>query len=144
MLSRDAVIVDKYAQMWPRAVFDMREGKKKFLQDVRSSLRHAGVYILYRDDQPYHIGKTSRKLFSRIRHHATNARDRYFHFWNNFSAFVVPKGSHMDEVERILIAAMPTANSASPRIRRIILPKIVRERLRELRLRAVASSEAQA
>jgi len=35
-------------------------------------------------------------------------RDRYFNFWNFFSAFVVPDSDHVDEVEGILITSMQT------------------------------------
>jgi hypothetical protein len=91
------------------------------------------VYILYRDDQPYYVGKASRKLFRRLRAHATNPKDKYYNFWNFFSAFVVPKPEHVEEVEGILIASMPTDNSAVPRIQKIHIPKDVATLLKEQR-----------
>jgi hypothetical protein len=37
-----------------------------------------------------------------------------YNFWTHFSAFVVEDVAHRNELEGILIAAMPTANSATP------------------------------
>jgi hypothetical protein len=50
-------IITGYAKMWPRAVFDVRSGKHK--AGVKELLLSPGVYILYRDDMPYYIGKTA-------------------------------------------------------------------------------------
>ena len=108
-------IVFEFAKMWPREVFDIREGKRLVFRH-EPELRKPGVYVLYRDDHPYYIGKTSRRLFERIWNHANQPKDKYYHFWNFFSAFVVEKKKYRDEVEGILIAAMPTANSANPRL----------------------------
>jgi len=73
------------------------------------------VYILYRDDKPYYIGKAERRMAQRLWDHAILTHDRYFHFWNFFSAFAVSDKKHRNELEGILIAAMPTANSARPK-----------------------------
>lgn len=125
-------IVSKYAQMWPREVFDIKEGNR-LLMNVRELLSRPGVYILYRDDHPYYVGKTAGPLFNRIWAHANRPKDKYYNFWNFFSAFEVPKG-HIGEVEGLLIAAMPlTANSANPRIKRINLPNNIGRILRKLR-----------
>jgi hypothetical protein len=129
-------VVKAAAQMWPRVVFDF-EGRGS----VKECLREPGVYVLFRDDEPYYVGKTKNKLFSRIRKHATNTMGRYYHFWNYFSAFVVPNGKHRDEIEGILIAAMPTANSASPRIKKIRLPKNVIQMMRRMRRRDIELDE---
>lgn len=118
-------IVAGYAQMWPREVFDVRKGKKKLLDEVRAKLDKKGVYILYRDDQPYYVGKTRKPLFDRIWSHANASRDKYYNFWNFFSAFEVPDPRHLSQIEGILIASMPTANSAIPSISRITLPRSV-------------------
>ena len=92
-----------------------------------------GVYILYRDDKPYYIGQASR-LYSRLWAHAKQAEGRYFHFWNFFSAFAVPNRKHRDELEGVLIAAMPTANSANPKVQREQMPREVRNLLRNMSL----------
>jgi hypothetical protein len=118
-------IVAGYAQMWPREVFDIREGKKKLLDEVREKLDKSGVYILYRDDQPYYVGKTRRPLFDRIWAHANASRDKYYNFWNFFRVFEVPDASHLSEIEGILIVSMHTSNGAIPSIERIILPRRV-------------------
>jgi hypothetical protein len=129
-------IVKAAAQMWPRVVFDF-EGR----HEVKECLRKPGVYVLFREDEPYYVGKTTKKLFNRIWAHANSTKDRYYHFWNYFSAFVVPNAKHRDEVEGILIASMPTANSATPKIRRIPLPRSVMRLMRDLRKKVVALDE---
>jgi hypothetical protein len=118
--------------MWPREVFDIIEANRLLAKGFER-LKHPGVYILYRDDHPYYVGKTKRSLFSRLHAHASISSDRYYNFWNYFSVFVVPDKSRVDEVEGILIASMPTANSAVPRIKQIRLPARVAKILREAR-----------
>jgi hypothetical protein len=54
---------------------------------------------------------------------------------------VVPESKHRDEVEGILIASMPTANSASPKIKRIPLPANVTKMMRGIRKRNAAFDE---
>ncbi|MSV36282.1 MAG: GIY-YIG nuclease family protein, partial [Bryobacterales bacterium] len=92
-----------------------------------------GIYVLYRDDQPYYVGKPKR-LYSRLHAHANRSTDKYFRFWDYFSAFVMPKPDHVDEIERILIASMTTANGAAPRIKEIRLPSDLGKILRKARL----------
>ena len=120
-------IVKGYARMWPRKVFDIRV-KNKLPISVREALKESGVYVLYRDGMPYYIGKTTGKLFDRLQSHANHTGSKMYSFWDYFSVFVVPDKHHIDEVESILIAAIPTANSAKPKIRpKINLPpEIVR------------------
>lgn len=126
-------IVTGYAKMWPRAVFDMKEGNKHPI-DAKELLQSCGVYVLYRDDMPYYVGKTARKLWRRIWAHANRPKDRYYNFWNYFSAFVVPNPKHLDEIEGVLIASMPTENSAIRRIQRIHIPVAIAKRIHALRL----------
>lgn len=109
-----------FFRMWPRALFHMKSGKpilEKHFGNVR------GVYVLYRDDVPYYIGKTGTTLLKRLRNHALKPNVRRYNFWNYFSAFVIEDSSHRDEVEAILISAMPTANSSTPKIRKIRLSR---------------------
>ena len=120
-------IVTGYAKLWPRDVLNIHKGNALILNARELSkglsiLRKPGVYILYRDEHPYYVGQASNTLFSRLHDHANKSTDAYFNFWNSFSAFAVPK-EHLDEVEAILIAAMPTANSSNPRYKPIPLPK---------------------
>jgi len=90
-----------------------------------------GVYVLYRDEHPYYIGKATKSLFRRIRDHALNINDRYYNFWNHFSAFVVPNANHIEEIEGILIASIAiTANSSTPKIAKIRMPKDIAERIK--------------
>lgn len=127
-----AKIIGGYVKMWPRDVFHMKVGNKH-PKDVQSQLQSSGVYVLYRDDMPYYVGKTSKKLWGRIWSHANLTKDRYYNFWNYFSAFVVPNKKHLDEIEGILIASMPTENSAIRRIKRIHLPNEIAKRIHALR-----------
>jgi len=111
----------------------MASKRKKVMAKGLSFLEGPGVYILYRDDEPYYIGRAT-KLRSRLWSHAIQAEGRYFHFWNFFSAFAVPNRKHRDELEGVLIAAMPTANSANPRVQREQMPREVRDLLRNMSL----------
>lgn len=123
--------------MWPRLVFDLDDKKT-----VKECLKEKGVYVLFRDDAPHYVGKTKKaSLYKRINSHATRTRDRYYHFWNYFSAFVVPDAKHRDEIEGILIASMPTANNASPKIKRIPLPRNVTKIMRGIRRESAAFDE---
>jgi hypothetical protein len=135
-MKKKPAVVRAAAQMWPRLVFDF-EGKAT----VKECLREPGVYVLFRDDEPYYVGKTDGRLFKRIRAHATKTKDRYYHFWNYFSAFVIPNPKHRGEIEGILIASMPIANGASPKIKRIALPRVVTARMRKIRLQSALLDE---
>ena len=43
------------------------------------------MYVLYRDDHPYYVGKTGGSLFDRIWHHAIQSHGRYYNLWNSRS-----------------------------------------------------------
>src|SRR5258708_7426253 len=133
MRKQSPYIVDGYAQVWPRSVFDIKAAGK-LAHEVRDALHSPGAYILYRDDETYYVGKTSRALFDRLWNHANQPADRYYNFWNFFSVFAVPGKKHRDEVEGVLIAAMPTANSASPKFKRIPLPARIGTLLKRQRM----------
>jgi hypothetical protein len=101
----------QFFRMLPRALFHSKEGKA-FLDQ---QLTEGGVYVLYRGDQPYYIGKTKNRLSKRLSHHALRPNTRYYNFWNYFSAFQIHDSTHSEEIEAILISAMPTANSSKPK-----------------------------
>lgn len=129
---RKGIIVSGYARMWPREVFGKvapAKGSlnkhKNLLAKSLEFLEGSGVYVLYRNDVPYYVGQ-AKKLRHRLWGHALNADSRYFHFWNCFSAFAVSNPRHRNELEGVLIAAMPTANSAKPRLQRERMPPEVR------------------
>jgi predicted GIY-YIG superfamily endonuclease len=126
--------------MWPREViFDGTAGDgKKMMARSLDILKKSGVYVLYRDDIPYYIGQAKR-LQARLWQHAWNPNSRHYNFWNFFSVFVINESKHMNEVEAILIAAMPTANSARPRMEREKIPKEVVSRMREIRRSRVSA-----
>lgn len=144
-------IVMRYASMWPREVCDIRVrpekytrgksrrkkseagGRERLFIRVFPELRKPGVYILYRDEHPYYIGKAEQRLGRRIFDHANKLTDRYYNFWNFFSAFVVSEKKYIKEVEKILIAAMPTANSAMPRMKRLKPPPDIARQIRQIR-----------
>ena len=128
-----------HMRMWPREVFDVTvdtdTGRKRLLARVLDEvLQKPGIYILYRDDVPYYIGQAAR-LRTRLLQHALDPNMRHYNFWNFFSAFVIEDEKYRDQVEGILISAMPTANSARPNIDRQKLPKKVIDLLREIRRR---------
>jgi hypothetical protein len=137
MAVRQNLIVEEYARMWPREVFDCliaseTSGRKKMLAKGLDLVDQPGVYVLYRDDIPYYVGQAA-KLRQRLWAHAGSAGGRYSNFWNYFSAFVIRDPRMRNEVEGILIAAMPTANSAKPRLKRARFPQAVRQMLRRIR-----------
>ena len=133
-------IIEEYARMWPREVFDIFERGSLVIKKL-PELARPGVYILYRDETPYYIGKTKRSLFLRLHNHSNQVTDPYFYFWNYFSFFVVPDPRHVDEVEGLLIASMPTSNSARTKIKKIKLPSKIAQVLRGVRRRAVKIDE---
>src|SRR5260370_36788232 len=77
-------IKEQFFRMWPRAVFHMQEGKRF----IETHLSTPGVYVLYRNDEPYYIGKPT-MLFKRLKTHALKPNARYYNFWNYFSAFEI-------------------------------------------------------
>lgn len=108
-------MVEQFLSMWPREVWDVTEpGKRTLSLKAFRPLCEPGVYVLYRDEVPYYIGQ-AKVLYSRLHDHANKSTDRYFNFWNFFSAFVVSDKRHIPDIERILIAAMPTTNSSMPK-----------------------------
>jgi hypothetical protein len=121
-------MTQQFFRMWPRALFHMKDGKR-FLED---HLQNPGVYVLYRDDQPYYIGKTSKPLSRRLGQHALKPNSRRYNFWNYFSAFQVPESVHRDEIEAILISAMPTANSSHPKFQRKKLDRQAAQMLNDI------------
>ena len=114
-------ITTGHASLWPREIFDVRENGK-LLAETIEFLREKGVYILYRDEIPYYIGRTSGPLFKRLCGHATNPTKKRYKFWNLFTAFAVPDEYERQELEVVLIAAMPTANSAQPILNKLKTP----------------------
>ena len=125
-------ICANYVKLWPRALFDRPADTRKgsLLRSV-DILEKPGVYILYRDETPYYIGRAV-NLRKRLWQHANRPNDRYYNFWNYFSAFVIESDA-VDEIEGILIAAMPTANSASPKLPGERIPKAVAKAMHEIR-----------
>lgn len=137
MAAKTNQIVEEYARMWPREVFDClvpseNSGKKKILGKGLDLLNKPGVYVLYRNDIPYYIGQAL-KLRHRLWSHAGSPGSRYGNFWNYFSAFVIHDPKMRNEVEGILIAAMPTANSAKPKLKRAKFPLLVSQMVRRIR-----------
>jgi hypothetical protein len=137
MAVRKNLIVEEYARVWPREVFDClipneNGGRRTFLAKGLDLVNQPGVYVLYRDDIPYYVGQ-AKKLRQRLWAHAGSSGGRYSNFWNYFSAFVIRDPKMRNEVEGILIAAMPTANSAKPRLKRAKFPQAVSQMMRAIR-----------
>jgi predicted GIY-YIG superfamily endonuclease len=126
----------EYARMWPREIFDIKaKNSNKLLAATLKFLQQTGVYILYRDEHPYYVGQAD-KLVRRLREHAVNPKTRYYNFWTHFSAFAVPDTKGRDKLEAILIAAMPTVNSAKPRLIKQ-MPREVTKLLKQIRANEV-------
>lgn len=127
-----------FLQMWPREVFYLcMDGYKKRLASKQiECLSRPGIYVLYRDDEPYYIGRATR-LHHRLHSHASKLTGKRYAMWNYFSAYAFKPGTknlkkRMAEMEGILIAMMPTAdNDSSPRWEREQVPQNLREHLKE-------------
>jgi hypothetical protein len=52
-------VINGYVEMWPWTVFDLRRGKNWLILEANAQLMRPGVYVLYRVDEPYYIGKRS-------------------------------------------------------------------------------------
>ncbi len=130
-------LVGKFIRMWPRAIFDTPEidGQKSSIASKIEELKMPGVYILYRDDVPFYVGQAKGKLRSRLRSHASGVVSLKSYFWNYFSAFIVDNPSHIDEVEAILISAMPSVvtNSAKPKLPMVPMRESTKKLMRVLR-----------
>jgi len=114
-------IAEKYVRMWPRRLLQIEEAE----DSLRSELSRPGIYILYRDSTPYYVGKAD-NLYRRLCDHS-DIDTMYGNFWNMFCAFVVGESEFRDQLEAILIAAMPTANRAHPKhFKRIHLSKALK------------------
>ncbi len=122
--------VASYARTWSRELFDCRNGKRLVVKEL-DILSKPGVYVLYREDVPYYVGQAKR-LRSRLWAHANQPTGRYYNFWNYFSVFAVDDVQIRNLLESVLIAAMPTANGAKPRIKKAQLPTNVRKYLHRL------------
>ena len=94
-------------------------------------LAEGGVYVLYRGSEPHYVGKATR-LRGRLYSHA-RPNDRYYNFWDHFSAFAIPDPAIRAQIEGILIAAMPTTNGAKPRIRREKMPLDIQKQIQKLK-----------
>ncbi|MGC2477642.1 MAG: GIY-YIG nuclease family protein [Candidatus Sulfotelmatobacter sp.] len=129
-------IIEGYARMWPREVFEkvapIVGSRKAIMAKSSEFLSGPGVYVLYRDDEPYYVGHADRLRF-RLWCHAVKPNDQYYHFWNFFSAFAVEEKEYRNEIEGVLIAAMPAvANSAKPKLPKERVPKDVGNLLRKI------------
>lgn len=130
-------MVSAYPRMWPRAVFynkalSPKSGRKRNLGKELELLQRPGVYVLYRDDTPYYVGKAQKLRWRLHSLWATKPSSPHFHHWNFFSAFAIDAPSQRDVLEGVLIAALPTANKgAKPRLKKAPLPKEVKALLLE-------------
>ncbi|HEU5233290.1 MAG TPA: GIY-YIG nuclease family protein [Terriglobales bacterium] len=135
----------KFFRMWPREVFRFKDESGRLHIKSIQDLRVAGVYILYRGDELYYVGKAG-DLFRRLHDHANKVTDRYYPHWDYFSAFALQKtvknaGAKMLELEAILIAAIPRAtNKSTPKFKRIEIPKTLRKMLGANNPKAMAAS----
>ena len=80
--------------------------------------RDKGIYILYKKDIIYYVGKAA-DLKNRI---ATHQEDHHKNRWDRFSLFIVRNNSHIPELESLLInICEPEGNKAYPKGRAINL-----------------------
>jgi len=128
------LLVSEFIRMWPREIFHTKlEGQKGPIVNSIPELRKPGVYVLYRDDVPFYVGKTQNKLRSRLKTHANSLTSSKSYFWNYFSAYIVENPSHIDEVEAILISAMPSVitNSSKPKLPRVPMTEPIKKLMKK-------------
>lgn len=117
----------RFFRMWPRELFKKKDGKRLLIREV-TDLECPGVYMLYKGDELYYVGR-AKSLFSRLHDHSNKVTDEHYAHWDYFSAFALAKTvknptAKMIELEAILIAAMPrSTNRSTPRFERIRIPK---------------------
>jgi hypothetical protein len=117
----------KFLRMWPRVLFKRKKDGRLLIKQVKE-LQGPGVYVLYKGDELYYVGRAA-KLFSRLHDHSNKVTDEYYAHWDYFSAFaladtVSDRDQKLAELEAILIAAMPRAtNRSTPRFERVRIPR---------------------
>ena len=70
---------------------------KQFLKLIKGK---TGVYILYKNNKVYYVGKSQRSVRGRIRNHATN---KHKGKWNNFSFYQIKKKYYIRDIETLLL-----------------------------------------
>jgi predicted GIY-YIG superfamily endonuclease len=117
-----------FVRMWPRRLFHKKNKTGLIIRQDVDELQRPGVYVLYKGDELYYVGKAT-NLFSRLHSHSNKITDDYYAHWTYFSAFALKKtvtkaDQRISELEAILIAAMPRAtNKAAPRFNRVRIPR---------------------
>ena len=138
MNAPSSTLLEGYTEIWPREALEVKELR----EEVKEKLSCPGVYVLYRYDTPYYVGRAE-NLWHRLHSHAMRSPSPRHHFWNFFAALAVPR-DHIDEAEAMLIATLPTAvNNAKPKIDPIKLSLGARRVLRKIRLRRAGLSDTQ-
>jgi hypothetical protein len=142
----DNSLVKHVAVMWPRVLCDMQDedDKRLYVRHSQYFKNKTGVYVLYRDEHPYYIGR-AKNLGERLFQHSNQTNDKYYQFWNFFSVYITKNERQAAELEGILISAMPAlANRASPRIGKIPIPKHLLDELRAKRKEEARAASAAA
>ena len=122
----------EFLRMWPRSAMKIKKGSRLRIKEDVEALGRPGVYVLYKGEEPYYVGKATR-LMSRLHDHSNKVTDGRYAHWDYFSAFVLAESvtdskQKLAELESILIAAMPRAsNKSTPRFKLVKLPKQLRK-----------------
>ena len=120
-----------YLKMWPRELFSKKHGARLLIREEVEEMEFPGIYILYKDEDPFYVGRANR-LVSRLHSHANKITSKHYQFWTHFSAFalnpkVKDRAQKLALLEAVLIAAMPKArNGSTPRFKRVQIPKSMR------------------
>ena len=115
----------------PAEVIEDASFRKKLRQIM---MGWSGVYVLYKDDDVYYIGKASSSFWRLWRHFR---RDRHVGKWNKFSVFRFKIGN-LTALETLLLhISKPKGNKSIPRIPRDMeLTRILRKEVNEARKKA--------
>jgi len=74
---------------------------KKYKFALGKKQRGKGIYVLYKGDKIYYIGRSGSSLRSRIKKHSL--KDRHKRKWDNFSFYQILKTKYIGDIERLLL-----------------------------------------
>jgi hypothetical protein len=84
-------LVKKWSKHQPYNAFQKALGSKQY---------GSGIYILYKGEKPYYVGKSDSSMRERIK---THTKDHHRKKWDNFSFYQVRKIKYVGDIERLLL-----------------------------------------
>ena len=92
-------------------------GWKLYKQALGTKQRGSGIYVLYKGNRVYYVGKSKTSLRRRLREHAL--KDRHKEKWGTFSLYQIGRIKYIEDIESLLIRIIdPPGNRIKGRFRR--------------------------